>query len=84
MEKIKDGCPTSQFSHDLDIWTFSCSIAIHFGRLLLKLFVSQGLMQVETGASRKALTWSKDNKDGNKIKLEQIFMVITPPQINAV
>ena len=41
-------------------------------------------MQVETGASRKALTWSKDNKDGNKIKLEQIFMVITPPQINAV
>ena len=41
-------------------------------------------MQVETAASRKASTWSKDNKDGNKIKLEQIFMVITPPQINAV
>ena len=41
-----------------------------FTRILLKLFVSQGLIQAETAVSRKASTWGKDNKDYDKIKLE--------------
>ena len=38
--------------------------------LLVELFVSQGLIKVETTVNRKASIWSKGNKDGNKMKLE--------------
>ena len=51
-------------------------------RLWVELFVSQILIQVETTVSRKASTWSKGNKDGNKtkIKLEQFYMVALLPK----
>ena len=39
-------------------------------RFWVELFVSQGLIEIETTASRKASNWSEDNKDGNKIKIK--------------
>ena len=47
---------------------------------MIKLFISKGLIQAETTVRRKASTWSKGNKDGNKIKLELFFMMSLFPE----
>ena len=39
-------------------------------KLLVKLIVSKCVVEAETTVSRKSSTWSKCNKDGNKIKLQ--------------
>ena len=39
-------------------------------RFLVKLFLSQGLIQVVTTVNRKAATQSKGHKDGNKVKIK--------------
>ena len=36
----------------------------------MKLFVSQGLIKVETTVNRKSSAWSESKKDGNKIKIK--------------
>ena len=45
-------------------------------RLWVELFVSKGLIQVETAVGKKASTWGKGNKDDNiiKIKTELIYI----------
>ena len=45
-------------------------------RLWVELFVSQGLIQAETTVGKKTSTWSKGNKDGNKIKIKLEFFYI--------
>ena len=39
-------------------------------RLWVELFVSKGLIQAETAVSKKASTWSKNNKNDNKENIE--------------
>ena len=39
-------------------------------RLLVELFVSSGQIQADIAVSRKASTWSKGNKNDNKIKIK--------------
>ena len=39
-------------------------------RFWVKLFLSQGLIQVVTTVNRKAATQSKGHKDGNKVKIK--------------
>ena len=52
--------PRRRYGLIVEVWWYI------FNTLSLELFVSQGLIQAETTASRKASTWSKGNKDGRK------------------